>query len=227
MHAGRGRVFWSATDETWLWRKLVGDYPWFYPFWQQAMDWTREGKLLGARRYRVAVDKDRYTRGEKVKIISNAYDEKYEPRTDPTIDVFLDHPSKTERVKIQLKKDNARDGYYEGDYVPDDIGAYKIWAGGDDEASRVSSKFVVFIPDREDDDPRLDEEALKEMARESDGGQYFPIDKVDELNKVIKESRNQLRESKEDDLWDSPLVYLAFALLMTAEWILRKIFRML
>jgi len=36
-----------------------------------------------------------------------------------------------------------------------------------------------------------------------------------------------LRETKEDDLWDSPLVFLVFATLITAEWILRKIFRML
>jgi hypothetical protein len=36
-----------------------------------------------------------------------------------------------------------------------------------------------------------------------------------------------LRETKEDDLWDSPLVFLIFSLLITTEWILRKIFRML
>ncbi len=227
MHAGRGRVFWSATDETWLWRKLVGDYPWFYPFWQQAMYWTREGKLFGARRYRVSVDKDRYTRGEKVKIYVNAWDEKFEPRTDPTIDIFIDHPSKTERVKVSLKKDSSRNGYYEGEYIPDDIGAFKAGAGGEDESSRASAKFVVFIPDREDDEPILDTVALKELAAESDNGQYFQIDQVDQLNKVIQASRNQIRETKEDALWDSPLVYLLFALLMTAEWILRKIFRML
>jgi hypothetical protein len=227
MHAGRGRVFWSATDETWLWRKLVGDYPWFYPFWQQAMYWVREGKLLGARRYRVNVDKDRYTRGEKVKFFASAYDEKYEPKTDPTIEVLIDHPTKTERVRVQLKKDTARDGYYEGDYIPDETGTFKVSAGGEDESSRVSAKFVVFIPDREDDEPILDTDALKEMATESDNGRYFQIDQVDQLNKVIQASRNQIRETKEDDLWDSPLVYLVFALLMTGEWILRKIFRML
>ena len=37
---GHGRSFWSATDETWLWRRLVGDLPWFYPFWRQALQWA-------------------------------------------------------------------------------------------------------------------------------------------------------------------------------------------
>jgi uncharacterized membrane protein len=50
---------------------------------------------------------------------------------------------------------------------------------------------------------------------------------VGDLNETIRRSEQQLRETKEDDLWDSPLAYLLFALLITAEWILRKIFRML
>jgi hypothetical protein len=225
--AGLGRVFWSATDETWLWRRLTGDYPWFYPFWQQAMYWVREGKLLGARRYRVSVDKERYVRGETVQIYAYAYDEKFEPRQDPTIEVNLDHPTRTERVAVTLHKDKTRDGYYEGRFAAGDIGSYTVWAGGDDESSRASARFSVFIPDREDDDPTLDVGTLRALAAESYGGRYFPIDQVGELNDTIRRSEQQLRETKEDDLWDSPLAYLLFALLVTAEWVLRKIFRML
>ena len=229
-HVGRGRVFWSATDETWLWRRLAGDYPWYYPFWQQAMYWVREGKLLGARRYRISVDKERYTRGDKVRIFANAYDEKFEPRTDATLEVYIDPPAGTaglERVKVTLHKDKTREGYYEGDYTPAGTGLYRAWAGEEDEATRATAKFVVFIPDREDDDPVLDEKTLKELAKESYGGEYFAIDQVDRLTQVIQKSQNQLRETKEDDLWDAPLAFLVFAALLTAEWILRKIFRML
>jgi hypothetical protein len=229
-HVGRGRVFWSATDETWLWRYVAGDYPWFYPFWQQAMYWTREGGLMGARRYRVSVDKERYTRGEPVQVFANAYDEKFELKTDPTIDVFVDPPAGRaglERIKVTLLKDKTRDGYYEGQYRPDDTGLYRIWAGEEDEATRATAKFTVFIPDREDDEPILDVATLKELAAESAGGKFFPVDEVGRLNEEIQKNDVMLRETKEDDLWDSPLVFLVFATLITAEWILRKIFRML
>jgi hypothetical protein len=226
MHAGRGRVFWSATDETWLWRRQVGDYPWFYPFWQQAMYWVREGKLLGARRYRVSVDEERYTRGKTVKIFADAYDEKFDRRQDPELKVFVD-PPKGERVALTLHKDKTREGYYEGEFTPSDTGSYKVWAGEEDEATRAYAKFTVFIPDREDDEPILDIAALKELAAESYGGVFFPIDRVEELNKTIQKSENTLRETKEDDLWDSPLVFLVFATLITTEWILRKVYRML
>lgn len=229
-HVGRGRVFWSATDETWLWRRLAGDYPWYYPFWQQAMYWVREGKLLGARRYRISVDKERYTRGDKVKIFATAFDQKFEPRTDATLEIFIDPPAGTaglERVKVTLHKDKAREGYYEGDYTPSGIGLYRAWAGEEDEASRAAAKFSVFIPDREDDDPILDEKTLRDLAKDSYGGEYFAIDQVDRLTQVIQKSQNQLRETKEDDLWDAPLAFLIFACLLTAEWILRKIYRLL
>lgn len=229
-HSGRGRVFWSATDETWLWRYLSGDYPWFYPFWQQAMYWTREGKLFGARRFRVNVDKERYTRGEPVQVYANAYDERFEPRTEPTLEVFVDPPAGRaglDRLKVTLNKDKTRDGYYEGQYRPDDTGLYRIWAGEEDEATRATAKFTVFIPDREDDEPILDIATLKELAQESSGGRFFAIDEVDKLNDAIHKSENQLRETREDDLWDSPLAYILFTILLTAEWLLRKYLRLL
>jgi biopolymer transport protein ExbD/uncharacterized membrane protein len=40
MQYGRGRVFLSTTDETYRWRWLCGDAPYFYPFWQRVIDWA-------------------------------------------------------------------------------------------------------------------------------------------------------------------------------------------
>jgi hypothetical protein len=190
------------------------------------MYWVREGKLLGARRYRVGVDKEVYTRGEPVKIFVWAFDEKYDKRTDPKITVFIDPPA-GDRIPVELTKDPNREGYYEGQYIPADTGSFRAWAGDEDESSRAAAKFVVFIPDREEDNPIIDEKSLQELAADSSGGRFFPLDQIDQLTQVIQKSDSQLRESKEDDLWDSPLAFLIFALLLTAEWILRKVFRML
>jgi hypothetical protein len=163
-------------------------------------------------------------------VIANAYDEKFQLKTDSQIDVFVDPPAGRvglERIKVTLLKDKTREGYYEGQYRPDDTGLYRVWAGDEDEATRASVKFTVFIPDREDDDPILDVATLKELAAESAGGKFFPVDEVGRLNEEIQKNDVMLRETKEDDLWDSPLVYLVFASIITLEWILRKILRML
>ncbi|MCC6741226.1 MAG: hypothetical protein IT452_19450 [Planctomycetia bacterium] len=40
---GKGRVFFSATDETWRWRFQSGDEPHYHPFWRRVVEWARDG----------------------------------------------------------------------------------------------------------------------------------------------------------------------------------------
>ena len=229
---GYGRIFWSGTDESWRWRYLVGDSPWFYPFWQGAMYWVREGKLLGARRYRLRVDRHdkRYMTGEPVTFYASAFDRDFNPLTDAEIEVNVE-PLEGERIKVKLSKDKDRDGYYEGSFQPKSVGLYRSWVGEEDETTRASDKFTVFIPNREEEEPILDEVQLKAIAVESDAENrevnYFSLDRVGDLPGAIRRSEQKLVETKEDDLWDSPLIYLVFALIITAEWVLRKVWRML
>ncbi|MHC4607357.1 MAG: hypothetical protein ACYTAF_10590 [Planctomycetota bacterium] len=252
-HFGRGRVFWSATDDVYRWRYLVGDSPWYYPFWRQAMYWSRHGKLFGAVRYRVDVDKDRYMQNEEVKIYASAYDQNYEPLADEQLVVNVE-PPEGERKPVRLTKDKTREGYYEGTFQPTVLGRYKIWAGEDDETTRAYDRFVVYVPNREEANPVLDVQRLMDIARashqvkeerkeeeeagEGEGAetppetakppkQYYPLARVHEIAEDVSRTDLLITETKEDDLWDSPLVYLLFALLITAEWILRKVFRML
>ena len=243
-HYGDGRVFWSATDETWLWRYLVGDGPWFYPFWQQAMYWTRYGKLLGAKRFRLRVDRHdkRYMTGDAVTFYVTAFDKNFELLGDPELEIFLEPPA-GQRTPVKLVKDKDRNGYYEGTFKPTEVGLWRAWAGEmDDETTRSQDKFQVYIPNREEDEPILDKEELQRIAhashprpregetsghKESECPNFFPIENVGTLPEAVKGATQILTELKEDDLWDSPAVYLLFGLIITAEWILRKVFRML
>ncbi len=234
---GRGRVFWSGTDETWLWRYLEGDSPWFYPFWQQAMKWVRQGKLLGARRYRIDVDKDRYVRGEKVKVYATAYDVTFRKRTDPALTVFLE-PPEGKRIPVELKK--VRDGYYTGEIQPERVGGYEIWAGEEDEKTRAEDRFSVMDPSKEENRPILDAEMMTKIAdasyqawqdRRGTGArktQYYTLDQVRTLPEEVMASQHIMRtHPTKRYLWSSIPVWLLFALLITMEWIIRKLCRML
>lgn len=231
MQYGLGRIFWSATDDTWRWRYKRGDAPYFYPFWRQAMYWSRQGKLLGAVRYRLDVVKDRYQQNETVQINANAYDQNYNPLKDDTLKVYVE-PPEGKRIEVLLGKDKTREGYYEGTFSPSILGRYKAWVGDEDEATRVYDRFEVFIPNREEANPALDPDALLHVADASHQAkpgtsQFYPLDRIQELPNDVMTNKMELTETKEDELWDSPLAYLLFALLITSEWILRKIFRML
>jgi hypothetical protein len=140
-YSGRGRVFWSATDETWRWRRETGDEPWFYPFWKQTLVWAREGKQGSPRRFRIVVDKDSYRRGDTVTVFANAYDENYDLRTDPELEVSVMDP-KGSRIRLVLKKDPRRDGLYEGAYRPSGPGDYSVWVG-EDRPFRATAPFWV------------------------------------------------------------------------------------
>lgn len=238
MNYGKGRVFWSGTDETWLWRFRSGDHPWFYPFWQQAMYWAMDRKLTGAQRYQLYLNKHekRYVMGEPVLVTVHAYNKDFHPLQDPELEIFIE-PPQGQRLSLKLVKDKEKDGHYEGSFQPRDPGSYRIWAGEEDETTRSVDKFVVYIPNREEDEPILDIPVLKRLAveaypdvskpQETKEQHFFPITELKRLPETIQASPQAQSRRTEDELWDAPLIYILFALFITTEWVLRKIFRML
>jgi hypothetical protein len=217
---------------------MVGDQPWFYPFWQQVMYWAMDRKLSGAQRYQLYLQRHdkRYVMGETILLSAQAFSRDFQPLQDPELEINVEPPQGT-RFTIKLSKSQDRDGFYEGALQPRETGAYRIWAGDDDETSRAVEKFVVYIPNREEDEPILDTALLREVAREAYRGEgatpqeretnFFPIVDIGRLPAAVQAAPQQQSERKDDDLWDSPLAYLLFALLITTEWVMRKIFRML
>jgi hypothetical protein len=240
MFYGRGRVFFCATDETYRWRFLTGDGPYFFPFWRRVMDWARKGKLAGAYTHRLAIDKDRYAVGEQVVIHCNAYDQNRSPlkvADFPSVPAYVEPPDE-DRIELTLEaEDTERDGVYRGVFVPRSVGEYRVWAGDPSDPDRHVVRFTVHIPDREQENPIIDEAKLKaigaasyisqnELAREGREN-FYRVDELDELAGNIIGKDIALRDTHEDELWDAPLLYLLFAVLITTEWIVRKIYRML
>jgi hypothetical protein len=222
---GRGRIFLSLTDETWRWRFNTGDGPYFFPFWKQVLRWLREPRLHSARRYRVIVDRERYVIGEKVPIEAEAFDANYERLTDPKLEMELVPP---DGKPLRFQMDGDGKGTYKFQFTPQDIGHYEVRVGDPREPGEMGAQsFEVIIPNREDENPIIDEAALQEIAAASGGGSYLRLAQTGELPKMIKTRILRFAEPKQDDIWDSPLFYLIFALLITTEWILRKVFRML
>ena len=93
-------------------------------------------------------------------------------------------------------------------------------------AVRVSSTtFRVEPPRREVDEPSLNRPLLTDLARVTKG-KVFELTNVDQLDQAI--AMREVTRTLEDreELWDAPLIYATIILGLTAEWILRKVFRM-
>jgi hypothetical protein len=228
MLVGRGRVFVSFTDETWVWREYNGDYPYFSSFWDRAIQWARRGKLSGAQRSRIEVDKPEYVLGEEVRIYASAWDSELRPLETPELCIFAEPPA-GDRIEIRLPAVRDRRGAFEGRFRPDRPGEYRLWAETDDPDQRRYTRFTVFIPNREDQNPILDELALRNIARASaqSGGCFVaPHELAEFLAGVRSEDRFRIEQTRLE-IWSAPVAYLLIALLLTTEWITRKILRML
>ncbi len=231
---GRGRTLFVGTDETWRWRFVRGD-KYFYAFWEKAMEYLRGGKLLGGKKYGVETDKPAYTLGERVRIEALVRDDQYNLLTDPNYTATLETPSGVKKdIVMTLRADQK--GIYEATYPADEVGVYQIWVGPDvigEEKDRAYGTFEVKMPTREFEDPLMDKKGLESIAEASDpthktNARFLPLHDLEQLPELVKEPAEVLKpESKEKDLWNSPGVFLLFALLITLEWVLRKKFRLL
>ena len=113
---------------------------------------------------------------------------------------------------------------------PSETGTYKLWIGPEGlagEKERAFASFSVAIPMREYEDPTLDRTTLESLAQQTEG-KFLPLHDLDQLPQAVKSRGESISViTREDDLWDSPLAFILVLLLVTAEWVLRKVARML
>jgi uncharacterized membrane protein len=218
MRYGRGYIFYSCTDETWLWRYCVGD-EYFYPFWRQILDWARVGKASPGR-FEIKVEKDCYNLGEEVKIFVKAYTLDYSPAEDPP-DAFIRIDSDEQELKLNKRRER---GYFEAKFLPQKPGIYVVKCGKGEEW--VHDAFKVVVLNREEADLSFNKRLLEDIAKLS-GGKFFTLANVELLPKSLRRSAEVFIQVQEEDLWDAPLIYILFALLITSEWVIRKIIRLM
>lgn len=231
---GRGICFFSAVDSTWRWRYLRGDQ-YFYTFWGQVMRHCRSGKLIGSKRFQLELDKNEYSLMDQVRITGRVLDREYEPLREPTYTVTLTAPEQMP-AELEMKaaenpqNDPRKAGVFEATYNPSRLGRYELALGPrglDDSDPKVVVAFAVGEPNQEIENPILDAQTLIKVS-ETTRGKFLPFYEIDKLLSTIKETGEIVDiETKEQDLWDTPLVYILFALLITIEWVFRKFVRLI
>jgi hypothetical protein len=88
-----------------------------------------------------------------------------------------------------------------------------------------TTTFRVEPPRREIDEPALNRPLLTELARLTNG-RVFELADVARLDDAIPTREVSRTLETRDELWDAPLLYATIVLSLTAEWVLRKIYRM-
>jgi hypothetical protein len=217
---GAGKVFFSATDETWRWRYILGD-EYFYRFWRQAIGLMASNKLLGAaKRLTLSVARNSYVVGQKVEIEAKLLDEMLQPSRQPSLDATLDLPGgRTQRLRLSLA--DPSQGIYRGSVIAHKVGDHAVWMTAPDSGKREVAPFAVTMSTLESQSRRLDTQTMRAVAKKTNG-RAFLIDEIDRIPNLIRsESANILTEDP-TPIWDSWGFLILFAVPLAIEWWVRK-----
>lgn len=235
---GAGRTAFLGFDSTWRWRR--GDETNFNRFWIQTLRFLVEGKLLGGRkRGMISTQREQYALGDSVVVTARALNEKFEPlllpslglrvRLQPDSDDGAGGPSTDAAAgrSVSLGPIPGRDGYYQGRFVPERTGTFRLTVdlpgamdGG--ESSDIEKDIVVRRPDIEMRRPAMQRARLRELVAAA-GGRYFEVNETGEIADLIEDrSRTFVTRERPRPLWDNRYVLIALVGFLMVEWILRK-----
>lgn len=221
-YVGAGKVLLHATDETYRWRKRIGDL-FFARYWIQTIRFLCRSKLDGqGRSATLSTDRRQYTLGESVRMRVRFADQRLAPAEDDGVTVVLEHQGHKTR-RIQLGRTGAGRGDFEGIADSPSEGSYHAWVAIPAmEGKAPAVDFTVAAPPGEFERVQMDSTALKNAAKQT-GGRFYTFESARRLLKDLPPGRQVPIESlPPKPLWNKWPLVLLFLVLLTTEWILRK-----
>lgn len=225
-HFGAGRSLFSAIDDSWRWRFYTGEAV-FDTYWVQQLRWLARGKKLGQRRLTFTADRDTYELGQQVRLRLAVLDPILRQQLPSELSVQV-NDEKDQPVKMEKLQKQPGEGDYLGSFAADRVGRFVFRLPAVANAGQnLDANIEVIEPRLELADPRVNPISLSSLASET-LGQSVPFDKARAMlpGLIPSAARTTLMPS-DMALWSAPLTMLLFMLLITAEWVLRKVYGML
>lgn len=226
---GAGRVLFLAADETHRWRGTAENI--FDRFWVQTTRFLLEGRLGGARRrFRVYLDRELVDLGDSVRVSAEVFDASFEPLDAPSVGVTVNGPQLEQEVSLQPVE--GKPGHFAGSFAPPAVGDYELRAtapefrGEGPDAPAAS--FRAEEPQREMGDVRADRPLLRDLAARTRGvlAEIHEIARLGDPLLIPPASERVVTQGRPVPLWDTWTTVLVILVLLCAEWILRKRYRM-
>lgn len=228
---GHGKVAVVLTDRTWRLREGAGDLH-HHQFWGNLVRWGA-GPLLRAGSSSVALGTDQltYTADDPIAISARLRDANLSPLADATLQAELLRDGEVVAT-VPLVPVKDTNGLHEGKAAPlKSPGLYQIRLVGKQAATLLAAEGKNALSTRlrvvasrgpvELAETTPDRQLLGEMATAAGGKVVAPAEILSLLPLFLTQATSR-EEIREIPLWDNAIVFAMLALVLTAEWWLRR-----
>jgi hypothetical protein len=229
---GAGRVLFVGFDDTWRWRLRESEAR-FNQFWLQAVQALARGRIG---RTEVRTDRKTYRRDEPMRVTVRFPDDAPPPAGPVTVTIERTRPrppggqpAEAESQTVQLAPREGARATFEALITRTPEGDYAFTLATPAGAGhRPRAEARVLPPPGELDRIQLNETEMQRAARESRGA-YYPLDRADKVPEELAAGpRVALDQPCEPlSIWNSPALFALVLGLLTAEWTMRKKWRLL
>jgi len=122
-YVGAGKVLFHATDETWRWRRRVGDI-YFARYWVQTIRYLARSKLAEGNGVVLTSDRPEYRRGDSIRLRVRFTDPRLAPAADDGVTVAVEHQG-GKNQQLKLRRSAAERGLFEILIPRPAIGSYR------------------------------------------------------------------------------------------------------
>jgi hypothetical protein len=208
-----------GTDNTWRWRRNVGDL-YYTTIWGQIAQRLSLQRLLGgSKRTQLTTDRQNYLTGDRVSVYARLYTAGFEPIQEPSVKgLYTLKGAQGSPSEVTLRGVPEQPGLYHGEFIVAVPGAYQFLVEPD---PNTGLEFSVTEPKFEFGDTAMNETLLRELAATT-GGTFFREEDLYKLPDTIRLKTERVRSPLEVELWSSPLYFLLLLSVVTVEWVLRK-----
>lgn len=225
---GSGRTMFSAYDDSWRWRFYTGESI-FDTYWVQQLRYLARSKKLGQRRVTLSSAKPSYELGDQVRLQMRVVDPALLQQLPDQIRVDVmaepaEGGSPTLVRQENLIRQEGQSDLYIASFTADRVGKYSVklppLASGIDT---IQVPVEVIVPRLELSQPQVNRAAMTALATETDGQLIELADAKTRLPALIPSAAKVFPVISGQPLWDAPLVLTLFVLIVTIEWVVRKL----
>jgi hypothetical protein len=230
MRYGAGRAAYVATDEIWRYRFGQGDGL-YERFWvplirmlgRESLARTGASALLTVSSRQVIVE-------QPVRIAVELVDQSLMDRDLRTIDVRVerqgDDPGAAGGTQaVSLRRTAATSRIYEGNWTPPDPGIWKLSALGQELGTPLVEQVEAVLPKDELRHPEADHDALERLSAETNG-LHVTVADFGSITEHLPNRKLRVLTETTESLWDTPLALLVVLVLLTGEWVGRRVIRL-